>query len=179
MLAVSVVSPYFVVCAGKMGKAADGAALLAAAIKAAVSARAPRRTVQAIAAAVTAVVLRPDAPASTVTDTRVSAEVPDAPSVSEEDLALRLRQARAARRRAKRQRRQAAKAAAAMVPPVESQMEIDSCAAVGGDTELSLSAVTTTDWSDGDEARARTTHSSFTSPLASRRDAWQGHDSEN
>ena len=95
-----------------MGKAADGAALLAAAMKTAVSARAPRRTVQAIAAAVTAVALRCDG--------HKGVRRIDAPSINEEDLAPRLRRTHAARRKAKRQRREAAKAAAAMVPPIES-----------------------------------------------------------
>ena len=97
-----------------MGKAVDGAALLAVAIKTAISAKAPRRTIQAIAAAVTAVILRPETAASPGLDPGVPTEIP---GTSEEVLMQRLRQARAARRKAKRQQRRANKATAAATDP--------------------------------------------------------------
>ena len=103
-----------VATSGQMGKAADPATLLAAAIRAACLAKAPRRTVQGVAAAVAAVVMQASA-APLATDTGEPVKIPDAiGGISEDELALRLRLARAARRKAKRQRRRAAKAAAAM-----------------------------------------------------------------
>ena len=101
-----------------MGKAVDGAALLAVAIKTAISAKAPRRTIQAIAAVVTAVILRPETAASPGLDPGVPAEIPGTTDdTSEEVLMQRLRQARAARRKAKRQQRRANKATAAATDP--------------------------------------------------------------
>ena len=76
----------------------DGAALLAAAIRAAVQAKAPRRTVQAVAAAVTGVLLRqPTVAAVPHTDSR---KQPDAPMEAEAagDPAQLLASLRAARR---------------------------------------------------------------------------------
>lgn len=96
---------------------ADHAALLASAVRAACLAKAPRRTVQAVAAAVTAVLVRPTPVAPPDTDTGELAKSPDVnPDIREDELVMRLRMARAQRRRAKRQRRRDAKAAATSVP---------------------------------------------------------------
>ena len=92
---------------------ASGTALLSAAVKAACQAKAPRRTIAAIAAAVTQVLTHP-VPAAVATP----ATVPDVPLgslESQDELELKLREVRLAKRRAKRQRRRAkAKAAASM-----------------------------------------------------------------
>lgn len=98
--------------------AANSAALLAAAVRAAVLARAPRRTVQSVAAAVTAVLLRPTSPvAPPATDTGMPAEAPSADGgAREEQLVLHLRAVRAAKRKAKRQRRKSKATAAAADP---------------------------------------------------------------
>ena len=92
---------------------ASHAALLSAAVKAACQSKAPRRTVAAVAAAVTTALLQPVAAAAS------NAMVPErptgalVPTDSQEDLELRLREARIAKRRAKRQRRRAKAMAAA------------------------------------------------------------------
>lgn len=89
----------------------DGAALLAAAVRAAVLARAPRRTVQAVASAVAGVVMRPAAMgAKPATETgvpqgTVGATLPPATGASPEELVAALREARRARRRRKRENR--------------------------------------------------------------------------
>ena len=89
---------------------ADGAALLAAAIRAAVHAKAPRRTVQAVAAAVTGVLWRPTAAAEPHIDARVQAGTP----VEE------LRANRNAQRQRKKDRRRSAAAKASNAAPVMS-----------------------------------------------------------
>ena len=95
---------------------ANAAALLSAAIRAAVLAKAPRRTVKAFAAAVTSVLTRPlvaSAASPPETGTGKPGKVaPGAPGDACDELVQRLREVRAAKRRAKRQRRKAAKAAA-------------------------------------------------------------------
>ena len=134
-----------VATSGQMGKAADPATLLAAASRAACLAKAPRRTVQGVAAAVAAVVMQASA-APLATDTGEPVKIPDAiGGISEDELALRLRLARAARRKAKRQRRRAAKAAAAMDVDTDDPQQVEtiddsqwvetSGVASGGDTD--------------------------------------------
>ena len=99
----------------------DGAALLAAAIRAACLAKAPRRTVQAVAAAVTGVLVRPTAAA----EPRAAASVPAGAqsahdeAASPDQLVDSLRVARRAQRARKKERRRAAKLAAtdARAPP--------------------------------------------------------------
>eukprot|EP00928_Gymnodinium_smaydae_P092396 TRINITY_DN7626_c0_g1_i4.p1 TRINITY_DN7626_c0_g1~~TRINITY_DN7626_c0_g1_i4.p1 ORF type:complete len:199 (+),score=17.91 TRINITY_DN7626_c0_g1_i4:298-894(+) len=97
--------------------AADGPAFLAAAVSAAIRAKAPRRTVQAVAAAVASVFVRP---ATTRATPRTRAAEPAGAQgrACEEDgdaavLLDTLRAARSAQRRRKKERRRAAKAAAA------------------------------------------------------------------
>jgi hypothetical protein len=85
----------------------EGAALLSAAIRAAIHAKAPRRTVQAIAAAVTGVLVRPSAAASRDVD----ASGPAGTSVEE------TRAKRCAQRQRKKLRRRAASAKAAFAAP--------------------------------------------------------------
>ena len=106
------------------------AALLSAAVKAACQAKAPRRTVAAVAAAVTTVLLQP------VTVTATPARVPDvhagppesAEALGVDELEQRLRQARAAKRQSKRQRRRAKAKAAADCP----EPQVDRIASADG-----------------------------------------------
>jgi hypothetical protein len=93
---------------------ADGAAgLLAAAVRAAILAKAPRRTVQAVAAAVTGVLVRPAADdAAPLTSVPMVAAGAVAGS-SPDELAAALRAARAEQRRKKRARRRERKSLAA------------------------------------------------------------------
>lgn len=100
---------------------ADGPALLAAAVRAACLAKAPRRTVQAVAAAVAGVLVRPatsgDAP-SVVNAGRVRSEFshgrnPGGSDTSPEVLLEKLRAARREQRQRKKNNRRAAKAQAA------------------------------------------------------------------
>ena len=99
----------------------DGAALLAAAVRAACQAKAPRRTVQAVAAAVTGVLVRPIVAAVPRSGAVVPAgaqsahEEPSDPAILLESL----RAARRAQRARKKERRRAAKQAAtdASQPP--------------------------------------------------------------
>jgi len=96
--------------------AADGAALVAAAVQAAIRERAPRRTVAAVAAAVTGTLVSATArpcPAATVhkartLDAQGNAEVVDDPA----QLLATLRAVRRAQRQKKKERRRAAKAKA-------------------------------------------------------------------
>ena len=95
--------------------AADGAALLAAAVRAAVLAKAPRRTVQAVAAAVTGVLLRPVTAAAEPRTGPIAP--PDAPGNAEDAcdpaiLRATLRSVRSARRQRKKQNLREAKQAA-------------------------------------------------------------------
>lgn len=99
--------------------AADGAALIAAAVRAACLAKAPRRTVQSVAAAVASVLVRP---AATVRE-RSAAEPAGTPCAaagapapgcpSPEELLAALRAARASARKKKKERRRAKKVGAA------------------------------------------------------------------
>ena len=101
-----------------------------AAVKAACQAKAPRRTVAAVAAVVTTVLLQP------VTVTATPARVPDVhagpPESTEalgvDELEQRLRQARAAKRQSKRQRRTAKAKAAADCP----EPQVDRIASADG-----------------------------------------------
>ena len=93
---------------------ADGAALLAAAIRSAVLAKAPRRTVQAIASAVTGVVLRSGndvpRPAAPVRESTHADEAAD-----DSSLLAALRASRKAQRIRKKARRREAKLAASSI----------------------------------------------------------------
>ena len=108
---------------------ADRAALLAAAVRAACLAKAPRRTVQAVAAAVAGVLVRPTAAAVPRTG---PSERPSAQSDNNEDGAgdpavalAALRASRRAQRTRKKARRKAAKQAAAAPSAVQSPMEVE------------------------------------------------------
>ena len=108
---------------------ADRAALLAAAVRAACLAKAPRRTVQAVAAAVAGVLVRPTAAAVPRTG---PSERPSAQSDNDEDGAgdpavalAALRASRRAQRTRKKARRKAAKQAAAAPSAVQSPMEVE------------------------------------------------------
>jgi hypothetical protein len=97
----------------------DGAALVAAAVLAAVLAKAPRRTVAAVAASVTCALARLASAVTPPRSTAAPARVPTAaagPDVAADDapaLLAALRSARALQRRRKKERRKAGKAAAA------------------------------------------------------------------
>ena len=115
-----------------MSGADCGAALLAAAVRAAIIARAPRRTVAAVAGAVACAIGRPaTAPAQQPVPTapeEPSASVAAAPAGSSpEELLAALRAARAAQRRWKKTRRKATKEAGGRVaaqgvePPSDTQ----------------------------------------------------------
>ena len=93
---------------------ADGSALLAAAIRAAVQAKAPRRTVQAVAAAVNGVLVRPPTTASVPRHGALAHDATDDASDAADDpaqLYATYRAAVSARRKAKKERRRARKLA--------------------------------------------------------------------
>ena len=97
--------------------------MLAAAVKAAIQAKAPRRTVQAVAAAVASVVIRPDA-AVPRSDPKARAGTQSEAQHDDGDpagLLASLRAARAAQRKRKKERRRAAKQAAAQTVPSASE----------------------------------------------------------
>ena len=98
----------------------DGPALLAAAVRAACQAGAPRRTVQAVASAVTAILVRPAA-AVPRREPKTPAGTPGAAAEGEPDdapaLLASLRAVRQAQRVRKKERRRAAKVAAAAAAP--------------------------------------------------------------
>ena len=104
----------------------DGAALVAAAVRAAVLAKAPRRTVAAVAASVICALARAAAAVTPPRSTAAPARAPTAdagPDVAADDapaLLAALRSARASQRRRKKERRRAGKAAAA-----PATMEVD------------------------------------------------------
>ena len=108
--------------------AADGASLVAAAVQAAIRERAPRRTVAAVAAAVSGTVLsaaaRPFAPATMhkerAQDAQGKAEESDDPG----PLLEKLRAVRRAQRQRKKEKRRAAKQAASE-PPVPPCASLD------------------------------------------------------
>ena len=95
--------------------AVDGSALVAAAVRAACLAKAPRRTVQAVAAAVAGVCLRPVAvegrKRATVASEPASAHDSSAGDASPEELLEALRSCRREQRRRKKARRKANRAA--------------------------------------------------------------------
>ena len=105
--------------------AVDGPAFLAAAVTAAIRAKAPRRTVQAVAAAVANVFGRPvtaratprtHAAESAGAQGRACGEGDESRARDAQGLLDSLRAARSAQRRAKKARRRAARAAASSVP---------------------------------------------------------------
>jgi hypothetical protein len=110
----------------------EGAALLAAAIRAAIQAKAPRRTVQAVAAAVTGVLWRPTAATEPQVDARAQAGTPVA----------EVRADRRAQRQRKKDRRRdaAAKApnAASSIGPVVLQCDTVRAA---GSSEVAVAAI--------------------------------------
>ena len=105
--------------------AADGPAMIAAAVRAACLAKAPRRTVQSVAAAVAGVFAHPPATARATTapvaqvpaGTRVVATQGDDGDVSAETLLAALREARSTQRRRKRERRRATRAGSTAATP--------------------------------------------------------------
>ena len=107
--------------------AADGPALLGAAVRAACLAKAPRRTIQAVAAAVAGVLVRPGLPVATPgpsgsklpCETGTARECTTDPS----DLLEALRASRRAQRKRKKQRRRNARASIseAVVAPTEDE----------------------------------------------------------
>ena len=95
------------------GMPADPALLLAAAVKAACQANAPRRTVAAVAAAVTSALVTPAVRSGTVSSEAAGTQEVDGDSCTL--LAQQLRASRAAKRRLRRQRKREARAAAVTV----------------------------------------------------------------
>ena len=89
---------------------ADPALLLAAAVKAACQSKAPRRTVAAVAAAVTSALVTPAVHKTTVPSEAAGTQEIDGDSCTQ--LAQQLRASRAATRRLRRQRKREARAAA-------------------------------------------------------------------
>jgi hypothetical protein len=122
--------------------AADGPAFVAAAVWAACLAKAPRRTVQAVAASVAGVFAHQHASAKAATDVKVKPATQCTTGLVGHDenmpaLIEALRSARRAQRQRKKERRRAAKAAAAVAPDstavAESAAATDTTAAeVGG-----------------------------------------------
>ena len=102
--------------------AADGPAFVAAAVRAACLAKAPRRTVQAVAAAVAGVFAHPHASAKAATKVKVTPATQctnDLGGHEDEDMPAlieALRSARRAQRRRKKERRRAAQSAVAVAP---------------------------------------------------------------
>ena len=124
----------------------DPAALVAAAVRAACLAKAPRRTVQAVAAAVVSVFARPADARLGTTRGETAKDEDDREEVVAKSLEER-REAIKAKRRAKRQRKRAAKAAAATVSVRESKEESSTLqhGSVGNiDTAVVASATTPT-----------------------------------
>lgn len=127
--------------------ASNGPALLAAAVRAACLAKAPRRTVQAVAAAVASVIVRgatdeaaPNAPPglpagpSTLKTGQRGPTAASAPcDASPEELLEALRAAKAARRRKKRERKRATTAA---LPASRNDAELESAPAAATPLEL-------------------------------------------
>ena len=108
----------------------DRAALLGAAIRAACLAKAPRRTIQAIASAVTGVLRRPHTASTRVKVPDVQPSTQRATSApgnggSPEELLAALREARSAQRRRKKDRRKAAKAARASAKSMATEADGD------------------------------------------------------
>jgi hypothetical protein len=135
----------------------DGAAMLAAAVRAAVLAKAPRRTVQAVAAAVAGVFARPAAvaargPAAPVPAGSQCAAKETGNDASAEELLAALRSARSAQRKKKKERRCAAKLAA-------SRAANEDRVAVGLSSELDLGGGLPTQEVSSAQARLCTTGS--------------------
>ena len=123
--------PGFFLVLRPIGAMADPAALLGAAVRAAVLAKAPRRTVQAVAATVTAVLTRQDtAVARPETVPTVTARVPGPPCACETQVLIdQLREARRAKRQRKRaRRREKAMAAAPPATPMDVETITDEAA---------------------------------------------------
>ena len=123
--------PGFFLVLRPIGAMADPAALLGAAVRAAVLAKAPRRTVQAVAATVTAVLTRQDTVvARPETVPTVTARVPGPPCACETQVLIdQLREARRAKRQRKRaRRREKAMAAAPPATPMDVETITDEAA---------------------------------------------------
>ena len=101
--------------------ASDGPAFLAAAVRAACLAKAPRRTVQAVASAVAGVLARPAAAATSVPGPKVPAgsqrSAAAEPASDPSELLAALRAARSAQRKRKKERQRARKVTASAVLP--------------------------------------------------------------
>ena len=101
--------------------ASDGPAFLAAAVRAACLAKAPRRTVQAVASAVAGVFARPAAAATSVPGPKVPAgsqrSAAAEPASDPSELLAALRAARSAQRKRKKERQRARKVTASAVLP--------------------------------------------------------------
>ncbi len=101
---------------------ADGPAFVAAAVRAAILAKAPRRTVQAVAAAVTGVFVRPTAAAAPVPAAMAQAmpesadAAVEATGASLEEMVAKLQAVRRAQRKKKKENRKARKRAGQMSP---------------------------------------------------------------
>ena len=117
-----------------MASACNGAALMASAIQSAIRAKAPRRTVAAVAAAVANVFVHRPTASQVATSTREKPDLQDEPKVpsdSTEELMQALRNARAAKRRQKRQRRIANRLARAGGVEGGSSREMPHCSTAG------------------------------------------------
>ena len=116
--------------------AEDRAALLGAAIRAACLAKAPRRTIQAVASAVAGVLARPHTASTHVTVPDVQPSRQRTTSArgdgcSPEELLAALREARSAQRRRKKDRRKAAKAARASAKSMATDADGDGAGCEG------------------------------------------------
>ena len=123
--------------------ATDAASLVEAAVRAACLARAPRRTVQAVAAAVVSVLAHPS-PAANSAPRTARVERPSDPGASSgarrESSEEARREALAAKRRRKRQRKKAAKAAAVSTEPNVEANQAQQNAAEGAEDAVAESA---------------------------------------
>ena len=112
--------------------AVHGAAWISAAVRAACQAKAPRRTVASVAAAVTATLLQETAKAAQAQgDVELAGTAGATPSGTCEDLAQQLREARALKRREKRQRRREKARTAATPSPPTAEVEERQSGAIG------------------------------------------------
>ena len=134
--------------------APDPAALVAAAVRAACLAKAPRRTVQGVAAAVVSVLMRP-AEAAPSTVRGETARGPAAHEAVVEKSEEERREAVRAKRRLKRQPKKAARAAAAVSSANKEQVADEAHQGSAGDAETAEPAV------EGASTPRRTTTPTF------------------
>ena len=141
--------------------AADGAALVAAAVQAAVREKAPRRTVAAVAAAVAGTVMSA-ATRPTPTATRATVPARDSPGAADDaedpaQLLASLRAVKRAERKRKKERRKAARQAAS--EPTQPDLRSSSHAPTSSSQNMSMpdeqsGAVATTDGAAGPRAES-------------------------